>query len=172
MGSRTNKHIFAGIFAFVLAAAVFALGHGNDHGQTSAKVGNGTVSVEYHSPLAKGRDLLSMIKPGSYWRMGADSATTLTTDVELQLGDTAVPKGEYVLWAHFTDSENWSLVLATAPSRRQPDPATILVELPGSVSTLSDVVEALTIEVTGNGSDATLTLEWGTARLTADFTAV
>ncbi len=171
MGARTNRKILVGLFAFVLLAAVFALGHGNEHGQATAKVGNGTVSVEYHRPLAQGRDLLSMIQPGSYWRMGADSPTTLTTEVELQFGDTTVPKGEYVLWAHFADTEHWSLVLATAPPPQQPDPATILVELPGSVSKTPDVVEILTIELTGQGSSGTLTLEWGTARLTAYFTA-
>jgi hypothetical protein len=171
MGSRTDKNILVGLFAFVLLAAVFALGHGNDHGHATATVGDGEVSVDYHRPLAKGRDLISMIEPGAYWRMGADSPTTLTTEVELQLGDTTVPKGEYVLWAHFADKEHWSLVLATAPSRRQPDPATILVELPGSVSKSPSVVEALTIGLTSQGNSGTLTLEWGTTRLTADFTA-
>jgi hypothetical protein len=171
MSSRTDKNILVGLFAFVLLAAVFALGHGNDHGHATATVGDGTVSVDYHRPLAKGRDLISMIEPGAYWRMGADSPTTLTTDVELQLGDTTVPKGEYVLWAHFADKENWSLVLATAPSRRQPDPATILIELPGSVSKSPSVVEVLTIGLTSQGNSGTLTLEWGTTRLTANFTA-
>ncbi len=171
MGSRTNRTIFAGIFSFVLLAAVFTFGHGNEHGHVTATVGGGTISVDYHRPLANGRDLLSMIKPGAYWRMGADEATTLTTDVDLLLGDTTVPKGEYILWAHFEDSDNWSLTLASAPSRRQPDPATIVVELPGSVSKTSSLVDMLTIDLTGQGNNGTLTVEWGTARLTADFTA-
>jgi hypothetical protein len=171
MGSQANKKFLVGLFGIVLLAAVFALGHGNEHGHVTATVGDGTVSVDYHRPLANGRDLLSMIPAGAYWRMGADSATTLTTDVDLQFGDTSVPKGEYVLWAHFADNDHWSLTLATAPSRRQPDPATILVELPGSVGSTPGVVEMLTIELTGQGNSGTFTLEWGTARLTADFTA-
>jgi hypothetical protein len=171
MGSRADKTIFAGIFSFVLLAEVFTLGHGNEHGHVTAMVGGGTVSVDYHRPLANGRDLLSMIQPGTYWRMGADDATTLTTDVDLQLGGTTVPKGEYILWAHFEDTEHWSLTLASARSRRQPDPSTIVVELPGSVSKTSSVVDMLTIELTGQGKEGTLTLEWGTARLTANFTA-
>ena len=171
MGSRTHRTVLVGVFGFVLLAAVFALGHGNEHGHVTAKVGDGTLSVDYHRPLANGRDLLSMIQAGSYWRMGADSPTTLTTDMDLQFGDTTVPKGEYILWAHFEDTEHWSLALATAPARRQPDPATILVELPGSVSKIPSVVEMLTIELTGQGNNGTLTLEWGTARLTVEFTA-
>ena len=171
MGSKTDNKVLVGLFSFVLLAAAFALGHGNEHGHSTATVGDGAVSVDYHRPVANGRDLLSMIEPGAYWRMGADSPTTLTTEVDLLLGDTTVPKGEYVLWAHFSDTEHWSLVLATAPSRRQPDPATILVEMPGSVSKTPAVVETLTIELTGQGASGTLTLEWGTARLTADFTA-
>jgi hypothetical protein len=46
-----------------------------------------------------------------------------------------------------------------------------VVELPGSVSKTSSVVDMLTIELTGQGKEGTLTLEWGTARLTANFTA-
>ena len=171
MGSRASKKILAGIFAFVLLATLFALGHGNEHGNATATIGDGTVSVEYHRPLANGRDLLSMVQPGLYWRMGADSPTTLTTEVDLLFGDTTVPEGEYVIWAHFEDAEHWSLVLSTDQSFRKVDPDSILVELPGSVSKNEDVVEILTIELKGQGNKGTLTLEWGTARLTADFTA-
>ena len=97
MGARATKKVLVSVSGFVLLAAVFALGHGNEHGHATAQVGDGTVSVDYHRPMANGRDLLSMIQAGSYWRMGADSPTTLTTEVDLKFGDTTVPKGEYVL---------------------------------------------------------------------------
>ncbi|MEE2822204.1 MAG: DUF2911 domain-containing protein [Acidobacteriota bacterium] len=170
MGSRAYKKISTGIFALILLATAFALGHGNDHGHAHVTLANGEVSVEYHRPLAKGRDLLSMVQPGLYWRMGADGPTTLNTEVDLLFGDTTVPKGEYVLWAHFEDSERWSLVLATAPSRRQPDPDTILVSRPGSISKNTEAVEQLTIELTTENNTGILVLEWGTARLSVNFT--
>ena len=171
MNSRADNTILIGIFSFVLLTTVFTQGHGNEHGQATATVGDGTVSVAYHSPLAKGRNLLSMVQPGIYWRMGADSPTILTTEVDLLVGDTTIPQGEYVLWAHFEDTEHWSLALSTSKSFRQVDPDTIVAEIPGAVSKIANTVEEMTIELTGQGKNGTLTLEWGTARLTATFKA-
>ncbi len=154
-----------------LLVSFFALGHGNDHGNTSAQIGQGTVSVEYHQPLAKGRDLLTMIQPGIYWRMGADATTMLKTDVDLNFGGTTVAKGEYVLSAHFTDVESWSLVLSKSPGRRGAKPPDILAEAPGTLGKTDTLVEEMTIELSGQGSKGTLVLEWGNSRLSVDFSA-
>jgi hypothetical protein len=154
-----------------LLVTFFALGHGNEHGHASAQVGQGTVSIDYHQPLAKGRDLLDMIQPGVYWRMGADAATLLTTDVDLNFGGTTLAKGEYALSAHFTDANTWSLVLSKSPGRRGAKPADILAEVPGTTSKTMAVVEAMTIELSGQGSKGTLVLEWGNSRLSVDFSA-
>ena len=154
-----------------LLVTFFALGHGNEHGLTSAEIGQGTVSVEYHSPVAKGRDLMSMIKPGIYWRMGADSATVLKTEVDLNFGGTTVAKGEYTLSANFADGDSWSLVLSKSPGRRGAKPEDILAEAPGTLAKTQAPVEAMTIELSGHGSNGTLVLEWGSSRLSVDFTA-
>ena len=159
------------VLATPLLVTFFALGHGNEHGLTTAQIGQGTVSVEYHKPLAKGRDLLSMIQPGAYWRMGADATTLLKTEIELNFGGTTVAKGEYALSAHFTDNESWSLVLSKSPGRRGGKPADILAEVPGTISKTTAPVEAMTIELSGQGSKGTLVLEWGNSRLCVEFSA-
>lgn len=159
------------VLVIPLLATFFALGHGNEHGLTSAKIGQGTVSVEYHKPLAKGRDLMSMIQPGIYWRMGADDVTRLTTEVDLNFGGTTVAKGEYALSAHFTDSESWSLVLSKSPGRRGAKPADVLAEVPGTLGKTQAPVEAMTIELSGRGSQGMLVLEWGNRRLSVEFSA-
>ena len=154
-----------------LLVTFFALGHGNDHGSTSAQIGQGTVSVEFHGPLAKGRDLLTMIQPGVYWRMGADSPTMLKSDVDLNFGGTTVAKGEYALSAHFSDTASWSLVLSKSPGRRGAKPAEILAEVPGTLGKTDAPVEEMTIVLSGQGSKVTLVLEWGNSRLSVDFSA-
>ncbi len=154
-----------------LLVTFFALGHGNEHGQASAQIGQGTVSVEYHKPLAKGRDLMSMIQPGVYWRMGADAATVLKTEVDLNFGGTTLSKGEYTLSAHFADTESWTLVLSKSPGRRGAKPADILAEAPGTLGKTQAPVEAMTIELSGQGTKGTLVLEWGNSRLSVDFSA-
>ncbi len=173
MGRMIQKKswLVVAVLATPLLVTFFALGHGNEHGLTSAQIGQGTVSVEYHKPLAKGRDLLSMIQPGTYWRMGADATTLLKTEVDLNFGGTTVAKGEYALSAHFTDAESWSLVLSKSPGRRGGKPADILAEVPGTIAKTKAPVEARTIELSGQGSKGTLVLEWGNSRLSVDFSA-
>jgi len=168
---QRKSWLVVAVLATPLLVTFFALGHGNEHGLASAQIGQGTVSVEYHSPLAKGRDLLSMIQPGAYWRMGADSTTLLKTEIDLNFGGTTIAKGEYALTAHFTDSESWSLVLSKSPGRRGGKPADILAEVAGTVGKTDTLVEAMTIELSGQGSKGTLVLEWGNSRLSVDFSA-
>src|SRR2546427_767018 len=44
------------------------------------------------------------------WRLGADYATVLHTDTDLDIGGLAVPKGEYALYIHL-DKGNWKLIV-------------------------------------------------------------
>ncbi len=168
---QRKSWLVVAVLATPLLVTFFALGHGNEHGLASVQIGQGTVSVEDHSPLAKGRDLLSMIQPGAYWRMGADSTTLLKTEIDLNFGGTTIAKGEYALTAHFTDSESWSLVLSKSPGRRGGKPADILAEGAGTVGKTEALVEAMTIELNGHGSNGRLVLEWGHSRLSVDFSA-
>src|SRR6266851_9667199 len=65
---------------------------------TSITLGGHAVTIEYNAPSARGRKVEGGLIPyGSVWRLGADSATTLTTDVNLVIGDLRVPKGVYTL---------------------------------------------------------------------------
>jgi hypothetical protein len=47
---------------------------------------------------------------GTIWRLGADFVTVLHTDVDLDLGGLAVPKGEYALYIDL-DQGNWKLIV-------------------------------------------------------------
>ncbi|MCZ6879250.1 MAG: DUF2911 domain-containing protein [Acidobacteria bacterium] len=173
MGILIKKKGWMVITILVIPVLVtfFALGHGNEHGHVSAQIGQGEVSIEFHRPLAGGRDVLALIQPGIYWMMGADGATILTTEVDLMFGDTRVAKGEYTLSAHFHDSETWSLVVSKDSGRRGSKPQEIIAEVPGTLSKLNASVDQMSIELTGQGSKGTLVLEWGISRLSVDFAA-
>ena len=47
---------------------------------------------------------------GSIWRLGADYATVLHTDADLDIGGLAVPKGDYTLYIDL-DKGNWKLIV-------------------------------------------------------------
>ena len=117
----------------IAAIALFSLGttlllaQGNSRGEASATIGSAHVSIDYGRPMLKGRDPLSMIKPGQVWRLGANTPTTIDTDQDLLFGATRVPKGKHILLAqaavHNPDDLNelWDLEqrVRTALSRMQ-----------------------------------------------------
>ncbi len=167
-----RKLVLLGIVVAVAATLVApnVLGHGNKPGSSSAMIGGGEVKVEFTGPESKGRDVLSLLPPGGYWRMGADRATTLTTDVELKLGDMTVPKGSYTLVAHFDENKQWSLVVAEGLGGDF-SPTKVVAKTTGTISKLDTAVDNMTIKLEASGDKGKLVLDWGTARLTAEFSA-
>ena len=93
------------------------------------------------------------------WRLGADEATTLTTDTDLMLGGTHVPAGEYTLWAAHMNDEFHLIVnnetgqWGTAYNSDH-DVAHIAME----IGTLDQPAEQLIISI----ADGTLGFDWGT----------
>jgi Protein of unknown function (DUF2911) len=156
--------------ALAALAMPVVLAHGNKPGTASAKLGAGEVTIDYVGPAAEGRDVLSLLSPGSYWRMGADKPTTLTTDVDLKVGGAVVPKGTYKLVAHFSEDKKWSLVIAEDLGAGF-KPTKVVAEAAGMISKVDSSTEVMTIKLESKGGKATLTLDWGNARLTAELTA-
>jgi len=85
----------------------------------SATIGGKTVAIKYSSPAVKGREGRLFTKDGQLskdptypvWRAGANNATALHTDGDIQIGDLAVPKGDYTLYVDVSDPDNWVLVV-------------------------------------------------------------
>lgn len=168
--ARTLALLGIAVAVAAMVAAPSVLGHGNKPGSSSAMVGGGEVKVEFTGPESKGRDVLSLLPPGGYWRMGADRATKLTTAVDLKVGDMTVPKGSYTLVAHFDENKQWSLIVAEGLGGDF-SPTKVVGRTAGSISELDAAVENMTIKLEGSGDMGKLILEWGTARLTAEFSA-
>ena len=70
--------------------------------------------IFYHAPSVRSRHIFNgadALQPdGTVWRLGADDATVLHTDADLDIGGLAVPKGEYTLYAD-VDKGNWKLIV-------------------------------------------------------------
>ncbi len=154
----------------VALAMPLVMAHGNKPGTATASIGGGQVTVDYVGPAAMGRDVKSLLTPGSYWRMGADKATTLTTNVDLKFGDMVVPKGTYSLVAHLSEDKKWSLVVAEELGSGS-KPTKVIGRVDGIISSPEAPVENMTIKLEAAGSKGKFILDWGNARLTALFTA-
>src|SRR5437763_8533874 len=70
--------------------------------------------IFYHAPSVRSRHIFNgegALQPnGAIWRLGADDATVLHTDADLDIGGLAVPKGEYTLYVEL-DKGNWKLIV-------------------------------------------------------------
>src|SRR5262245_59172925 len=71
-----------------------------------ATVGGKSITIRYSAPSVRGRQifgrggLISNDPTYPVWRAGANEATTLVTDAELEIGTLKVPRGTYTLYVN------------------------------------------------------------------------
>jgi hypothetical protein len=156
------KRIALAAVALSAAAPVFA--QTNPRGEAKAVVAGKAVSIEYGRPSLKGRDMLGQAQIGQAWRMGADAATSLTTDADLAFGSVAVPKGEYILTATKVAADKWHLNVLSKADRSK------VAEIPLSAGTVPQSVEMFSIALKGEMDKGEFEMHWGTTALKAAFT--
>jgi hypothetical protein len=131
--------------------------------ETSAVIGGKKISVEYYAPSMHGRKIMGGLVPfGQVWCTGANYATKITTEADLQLGGLKLPKGAYSIWT-IPNEKEWTLIVNRETGqfhlyyKQQFD----LGRTPMTVKTLSAPVETFRIEVRGHGANkGTLALLW------------
>jgi hypothetical protein len=155
--------------ACLTAAALPSIAHGQERGATKATVGKANVSIDYGRPELKGRDMLGKMQAGAVWRIGANEATTLTTDADLDFAGKKLAKGKHILLTRLGEGGKWSLIASTKGAF-QFEESGILGEIPLTLTQAKESVEALTINLTGQGDKGTIEITWGTSRLTGTFT--
>jgi hypothetical protein len=137
----------------------------------SATIGGKAIAITYNSPGVKGREgriftkdgQLSMDPTYPVWRAGANSATSLHTDGDLNIGDLAVPKGDYTLYVDISDPDNWILVVnkQTKQWGTKYDKTMDLGRVKMTMAKPSAPVENLKYTLTDNGGGkGSLTLAW------------
>jgi hypothetical protein len=121
------------------------------------------VTIKYSRPFAKGRKIFGGLVPyDQVWRTGANAATSLSTDTDLDIGGTSVPKGNYTLYSLPTQN-GWKLIInkETGQWGTKYDPSQDLARVDMKVTKLSSPVEQFTISLDKAGADAaTLKLQW------------
>jgi hypothetical protein len=78
---------------------------------TSVKIGNARIAIRYSAPSMRKRAIFGGLVPyDKVWRAGANDATALHTDADLEIGDLAVPKGDYTLFV-LPRPDQWLLIV-------------------------------------------------------------
>ena len=143
--------------------------------ETSMTLAGKTVTIEYNAPSARGRQVEGELIPyNGIYRMGADAATTLTTDVDLTIGTLKVPKGVYTLYLQAKENGDWQLVVnkqtkqwGTTYNQNQDLGRTAM-----KVTKLSSPMETFKINLASRGSTSgELTVEWGHTKASVSVTA-
>ena len=155
--------------AAMLAAAGGAPAQLSPAQETSITVGGKRLTVQYSAPSVRGRKifgpggLLSNDPTYPVWRAGANAATAFHTDADLTVGGLAVPKGDYTLYAHVADPDNWQLVISkeTGQSGLDYHPKMDLGRVKMTMSKPPAPIERhkITLSSTG-GNSAKLQMEW------------
>ena len=143
-------------------------------GTASVALNGKKITIDYSRPFLKGRKIGSEIVPyGKVWRTGANEATALSTEADLDVAGTSVPAGTYTLYS-LPSEGTWKLIInkQTGQWGTEYDEKQDLARVDLQKSQLQQPVEQFTISFDKKGNDATeLVLEWGTTKLTAPIKA-
>ncbi len=121
------------------------------------------VFIDYGRPSRRGRVIMGGLVPfDRWWRTGANEATSFSTDVDLLMGDSIVPSGEYTLYT-LPSEQDWLLIINTQTGQWGTvyNPNLDLVRIPMRRRTMDRSLEMFTITLERTGTAAgILRLRW------------
>jgi hypothetical protein len=99
-----------GVVAAVLAVPLIA--QQSPPAETSVTMAGKAIRINYSAPSMRGRKIFGGLEPyGRVWRAGANDATALHTDANLDIGGLSVPKGDYTLFVYL-DPKQWQFIVS------------------------------------------------------------
>jgi hypothetical protein len=135
---------------------------------------NKKVTIDYSRPSLKGRKVGQELAPyGEVWRTGANEATTLNTEIDLNIGGVNVPAGKYTLYTVPSEG-TWKLIInkQTGQWGTKYDASQDLARVDMKKTALPQSVEQFTISFgKKNESTADLNLDWGNTRVYVEIKA-
>jgi hypothetical protein len=98
--------------AAALSTAAPLMAQQSPPAETSVTIAGKAIRINYSAPSMRGRKIFGGLEPyGRVWRAGANDATALHTDANLDIGGLSVPKGDYTLFVYL-DATQWQLVVS------------------------------------------------------------
>jgi hypothetical protein len=134
------------------------------------------ISIDYGQPHARGRTVNGALAGdlGTVWRLGANEATTLRTDVDLTIGRLTVPKGAYTLAAVTSATGAWQLIVNTKTGQWgiPYDSTTELGRTPLTSKTLATPIDAFSmwlVPASDGSASGEIRFAWGTKEFSAPW---
>jgi hypothetical protein len=155
-------------YAAVIAAVATLAAAQSPADQVSVTVNGKTITIKYSAPSVKGRQifgdggLISGDPNYPVWRAGANAATALHTDADLDIAGLKVPAGDYTLFALVKDPNAWELIVSkdTKEWGLAYNASKDLGRVKMTMSTPAAPVERLKYNLDQTGGKVKLTLTW------------
>ncbi len=122
----------------------------------------------------------TLVPPGAVWRTGANEATMITTDKDLQIGSTTIPAGSYSVWTWMgEDGKSAKLIFNKQTGqwgkandmKKVYDEANDLARVELKSAPLPETVSQFTIKVEPNtGKGGVIRLQWANTEYSVAFT--
>jgi len=132
--------------------------------------------IDYGQPHARGRNVTGALAGdlGNVWRLGANEATTLRSDVDLVIGTLTVPKGAYTLAAETSATGPWKLIVNSKTGQWgiPYDASTELGRTALTSRTLATPIESFTmwlIPSPDGSASGEIRFAWGTREFSATW---
>jgi hypothetical protein len=131
----------------------------------SQRIANTEITITYSRPVARGRELFGALVPyDQVWNPGADQATAIAINRDIQVNERPLPAGKYSLWI-VPRAETWTVIFSKASDvYHVPYPGEDQDQLRLDVRLEQGAhIEVLTFYFSNvEGKDAVLRLHWGT----------
>src|ERR1700722_2711943 len=96
---------------FLLVANASAQRFTSPPASASAGILGDHITVEYYTPSMHGRKVMGGIVPyDEVWCTGANWATKITTEADLDVNGLKLPKGSYSIWT-LPNEKQWTLII-------------------------------------------------------------
>lgn len=149
--------------------------------EDAALTGPSRVAITYSQPHARGRKIVGgLIPTDTVWRFGANTATTLHTDLDISVGSLALPRGDYTLFLLHSANNVWQLIVSgqTAQWGTDYNKARDIGRVTLTAKEMRDNEETFTIYLVPDSQNpasgyanlgGVLRIRWGTTELSAPW---
>jgi hypothetical protein len=179
---KNRTLLFGGSGILLLLICIFAWRSYGQYGYSkytsppanvAATIAGKKITIEYYAPSAHGRRIMGALVPfGEVWCTGANWATKITTEANLQMGSLKLPAGSYSIWT-LPNANEWTLIInkQTGQFHKDYDSSTDFGRTKMDLKTLADPVETFKIELRSDGGNkGTLALDWEKTEASIPFT--
>ncbi len=161
--TRFTPLLLTGFAVLALTSAASAQRYTSPPASADAVIAGNHITVEYYAPSMHGRKIMGSLVPyGEVWCTGANWATKITTETDLDINGLKVPKGSYTIWT-LPNEKQWMLIInkQTGQFHLDYNEAQDFGRVKMNLKALSSPVETFKIELAPTGGNGgTLSVLW------------